>query len=127
MIEITPLYAAILAVIFLPLFAMVAQERANQNRSIGYEPDSLLHLRVRRHGNFIEWVPFVLILMACAEIRGLPHLYLHIGGVLTVLGRLIHPVGLKVLNAWHPLRVAGNTGAMAPMVLYIVTIFYSYL
>ncbi len=127
MLDITPLYAALLALVFLPLFIMVAQERAKQNRSIGYDMGSTLHLRVRRHGNFVEWIPFVLILMACAEIRGLSDMWLHIGGVLTVLGRLIHPVGLKTMNAWHPLRMVGNTGAMAPMILYIITILYSYL
>lgn len=127
MLEITPLYAALLAIIFLPLFVMVSKERSDLDRSIGYDMGTTLHLRVRRHGNFVEWIPFVLILMAGAEIRGMSDLWLHICGVLIVLGRLIHPIGLRVNASAHPLRIVGNTGGMLPMIIFLVSILYSYL
>lgn len=46
--------------------------------------------------------------MILAEGMGAPDLYLHISGVLLVVGRIAHPFGLKPDNAGHPLRYVGN-------------------
>ena len=67
----------------------------------------LLH-RIRQHGNCAEWATLVLILMILAEGMGAPAFYLHISGVLLLIGRIAHPFGLKPGNAGHPLRYVGN-------------------
>lgn len=105
---VTPLYALPLAVIFLILWMRVSSLRASTKISFGDGGNSLLLQRVRQHGNFIEWVPFVLILMILAEGMGAPALYLHISGALLLIGRIAHPFGLKPDNAGHPLRYIGN-------------------
>ena len=106
--ETTPLYALPLALIYLVLFMRVSAVRSATGISFGDGGNAMLLHRVRQHGNFVEWVPFVLILMILAEGMGAPSLYLHISGALLLLGRIAHPFGLKPENAGHVLRYVGN-------------------
>ena len=104
----TPLYALPLALLYLVLFFRVSAVRSATGISFGDGGNAQLLHRVRQHGNFVEWVPFVLILMILAEGMGAPAIYLHISGALLLLGRIAHPFGLKPENAGHPLRYVGN-------------------
>ncbi len=79
-----------------------------------------LLLKIRRHGNFIEWVPFVLLLMILAEAQGAGRLWLQAAGALLLIGRIAHPFGLKIDNPGHPLRYVGNgTNILAVAILFI--------
>lgn len=117
-LTLTSLYALPLAVLALILWFNVSRTRAATHVSIGDGGDVALHQHIRRHGNFIETVPMTLILMALAEVQGVAPLWLHAAGVLLLLGRLVHPFGLRADNAAHPLRIVGNTaGLMALLIL----------
>lgn len=105
----TSLYALPLILIFLILFFRVSARRTDLKASIGDAGDTVLHERIRQHGNFIEWVPFGLILLALAEASGSNSIALHCAGGLLVLGRILHPLGLTAGNPAHPLRIAGNS------------------
>lgn len=109
---ITSLYAIPLAVIFLALWIGVTKTRSALDVSIGDAGNIDLHERIRRHGNFAEWVPMILILMVLAEGQGAGPLWLHAAGVLVVVGRIVHPLGLRADNATHPLRIAGNSACI---------------
>ena len=63
--------------------------------------------RIRRHGNFTENVPFILLLMALAELDGATSLWVHISGILLIVGRLLHAAGLKHDQPTAFGRVAG--------------------
>ena len=104
----TPLYALPLALIYLVLWFRVSSVRSATGISFGDGGNAQLLQRVRQHGNFVDWVPMVLILMILAEGMGAPAIYLHISGGLLLLGRVAHPFGLKPDNAGHPLRYVGN-------------------
>lgn len=108
MFTVTPLYALPLAAIFLILFFRVTTFRSNLKVSIGDGGDPALLLRIRHHANFVEWTGFVLILMILAEGMAAPAIYLHITGGLLLLGRMVHPFGLKIENPNHILRYVGN-------------------
>lgn len=106
---VTPLYALPLALIFLILWFRVSGVRSATRISFGDSGNVELLRRIRQHGNFIEWAPFVLVLMMLAEGMGAPALYLHISGALLLIGRIAHPFGLGAIdNAAHPLRYVGN-------------------
>ncbi|MGB8818172.1 MAG: MAPEG family protein [Rhizobiaceae bacterium] len=107
-LSITTLYALPLIVLFFPLWISVSSVRAKLNCAIGDNGDKNLLLVIRRHGNFIEWAPFVLVLMVLAEAQGAGAMWLHAAGALLLIGRLAHPFGLKIDNAAHPLRYVGN-------------------
>ena len=120
---ITATYAVALVPVWFALWLMVTKLRADRHISIGDGGMPDLHARIRRHGNFIEWVPFVLILMILAEAVGAPAPWLHAAGALLVAGRLAHPFGLKSDNGAHPLRFVGNgTNLLAVLILTIAIV-----
>jgi uncharacterized protein len=61
-----------------------------------------------------------MILMLLAESRGTGALWLHAAGALLTVGRVLHAFGLKADAPSHPLRIAGNSGALlATIILFI--------
>jgi uncharacterized protein len=122
-LSITTLYALPLIAIWFALWMGVTSSRPNFNTSIGDGGNSALLLKIRRHGNFIEWVPFVLVLMILAEAQGVGSTWLHAAGALLLIGRVAHPFGLKIDNAGHPLRYVGNgTNILATAILGVALI-----
>jgi uncharacterized protein len=118
---ITSLYVLPLIPIFMLLFIRVSSRRTEVKASIGDANDTALHERIRHHGNFVEWVPLILILMLLAEANGGNSIALHTAGGFMVLGRVLHPFGLRADNASHPLRLAGNSlNLLAVVILTIV-------
>jgi uncharacterized protein len=119
---VTSLYAIPLAIIFLVLFMQVVFLRSSMSLSIGDGGNKDLHERIRRHGNFVEWVPMVMILLALNEAAGTGTLWLHIAGALLTVGRVLHPIGLKADVSTHPLRVAGNMGGIIATVILTINL-----
>ena len=62
---------------------------------------------VRCFGNFAEYVPLALVLIAVLELNGGSATALHTLGVALVAGRAIHPFGL---DAEKPITVGGVVG-----------------
>ena len=60
-----------------------------------------------------------------AELQGTPRLWLHLAGGLLVLGRVIHPIGLKATAPTHPLRIAGNSTNLLATVILTIAISYA--
>jgi uncharacterized membrane protein YecN with MAPEG domain len=63
--------------------------------------------RQRVHGNFAEYAPLVIVLMALAELQGQPIWTIHLIGVCLVAGRLFHAYGVSQEPEMTKLRVAG--------------------
>ncbi len=109
MFPITTVYAIPLGALALLLATAVILRRAKTGISIGHGEDTLLHERIRRHGNLTENVPLLLVLMALAEAGGTPAIWLHATGIAAVAGRLMHAAGLKAGSPTAPGRVFGAT------------------
>lgn len=118
-LPITTLFALPLIAIWAALWMGVTASRGPLNCSIGDGGNPDLLLKIRRHGNFIEWVPFTLLLMILAEAQGTSPAWLYAAGGLLLLGRIAHPFGLKIDNAGHPLRYLGNV----PNLLAVAILF----
>lgn len=121
-LPVTALYALPLAVIFLGLFMNVTMARSKLSLSIGDGGNVDLHERIRKHGNFVEWVPMVLILMVLAEANGTGALWLHAAGALLTIGRVLHAIGLKADAPLNPLRIAGNSGGMLAVAILVIAL-----
>ncbi len=121
-LKITTLYALPLAVVWFALWLGVSSARSALQCSIGDANDKALLQKIRRHGNFIEWVPFVLVLMILAEAQGVGAIWLHAAGALLLIGRIAHPFGLAIDNAGHPLRYVGNGSNMAAVVILLIAL-----
>ncbi len=124
-VEITTLYAVPLAVLMLILWLGVTRTRAALSISIGDGGDVALHEKIRRHGNFIEWVPFVLLMMLMAELRAVPGPWLHAAGILLLVSRAVHPFGLRADAPRHALRIVGNTGSLVALAICVAGIAIS--
>ena len=122
-LTVTTLYVFPLVLIWFVLWIGVTSARASLNTSIGDGGNLDLLLKIRRHGNFIEWMPLVLILMVLAEAQGTGPIWLHAAGALLVIGRVVHAFGLKKDNAAHPLRYVGNTASLLSVAILLVALF----
>ena len=114
---VTALYAALLAAIGLALMIRVVSMRARTRVSILHGDNMELAQEMRRHGNFVENVPLLLILMAIVEANGGNGALLHSMGVILVIARIAQPVGLRHDRIIHPLRVVGTAGTVLPTVV----------
>ncbi len=72
---------------------------------------------MRRHGNFAENIPMALVLMAIVEANGGGAIFLHVIGVVLVLSRIAHPIGLQHDSINHPLRAVGAGGTILSMIV----------
>ncbi|MCO6184711.1 MAPEG family protein [Rhizobium sp. L1K21] len=119
---ITSLYASIFTLMLIVLSNIVSARRGKTGLSILHGEDMQLAYAIRRHGNFVETVPFALILMLLAESAAMPVLPLHAAGILLVVSRIAHIFGLKADGKMHFLRIAGGVGtqlAMLSLVIYL--------
>jgi len=91
---ITPLYAGILAILFFVLSLRVVALRGH-GASLGDGGNPILLRRIRGHGNFAEYVPFVLLMMAMLELSHYSIYLLHAFGVILVVARLLHAYALS--------------------------------
>jgi hypothetical protein len=121
-LPVTSAYALPLAAIWFALWMGVTAARPAYKASIGDAGSADLLLKIRRHGNFIEWVPFVLLLMVLAEAQGAGALWLHAAGALLLIGRLAHPFGLRIDDPGHPLRYVGNGSNILAVVILVVAL-----
>jgi uncharacterized protein len=106
-LAVTPIYAGLLALIFMFLSVRVIGMRRQARVALGDGGDRALLRRQRVQGNFAEYVPLVLILMALAEIQGVSAWLLHLIGLTLIAGRLIHAAGVSREPEPLRLRVAG--------------------
>jgi uncharacterized membrane protein YecN with MAPEG domain len=107
MLLITSVIAAALTIIFVKLsFAVIVLRRKNQ---IGIGSGGFVDLEraIRAQGNFAEYVPFGIILIACLELNGAPWWLVAIPGITLIIGRLIHAKGINVPPPDFSKRILG--------------------
>lgn len=112
----TPLYAALLAFLFVALSYRVTQLRRSAQVALGDGGDKLLRRAIRVQGNFAEYVPFALLLLAMAELNGLGALWLHTLGAVLLVGRVVHAVGVSQPGEDLRLRVTGMVSTFGVLV-----------
>jgi len=112
MLTTTLLYTALFALFALGLSFKAGSARGRAKVSVLYgEPANMeLAEKVRRHQNFLEYVPMILILMGAIELSGGSATWLHGFGIVLIISRVAHAVGLKHDNMGHPGRIVGAGG-----------------
>jgi len=106
-ILVTPLYAAILALLFVALSIRTIRLRRRLKVAIGAGETSILSRAVRVHGNFIEYTPIALLLMLLMELSLTSGLFVHTLGLLLLTGRMLHAYGVSQVSENYRYRVAG--------------------
>jgi hypothetical protein len=108
-VAVVALYAGILGLVGLVLAALVVVQRGKTRTDLGSGGHPSLERAIRVHGNFIEYVPLILLLMLVCELSGVRLLWLHVMGVALVLGRVFHAWGLWSKSGTSFGRFAGIT------------------
>lgn len=101
--HITLIYGGLLGLLFLLL-----KRRAQFKVMIGEGEAPEMLSAIRAHGNFAEYVPLTLLLMALCELAGVGALWLHLGGALLLVGRILHAIGIQIPKAPNKPRLFGT-------------------
>lgn len=115
-LQITALYAGIFALMAVVLSMMVSAQRRRSDVSILHGDNPKLSEAMRRHGNFIENVPLVLILMGLMEAQGASSFWLHLTGLLLLAVRISHVFGV---HADRTIAVPRFIGAMGTHIITV--------
>lgn len=115
-LPVTSYVAGALALIMVPLSMQVSLRRAAVGKRsgdlaaavFGDAGDERLRNAIRAFGNFIEYAPMVLLLLALAELRGAPQDILAWTGGAFVAARLVHAVAMTR----YPYKPAPRGAAM---------------
>jgi uncharacterized membrane protein YecN with MAPEG domain len=91
---VTPFYAGLLAFWFLVLSVKVVQRR-QAGIVLGDGGDSRMLRLIRGHGNFSEYVPLILLMMALLELGHTSTYILHALGIGLLVARLLHGFALS--------------------------------
>jgi len=103
----TSIIASILTIIFIKLsFAVIGLRRKNKV-GLGSGGHEDLERAIRAQGNFAEYVPFGIILIACLELNGAPWWLVAIPGITLIVGRMIHAKGINVPPPDFSKRILG--------------------
>lgn len=120
MLLITSVIAAALTIIFIKLsFAVIGLRRKNQVGLGGGGIDDL-ERAIRAQGNFAEYVPFGIILIACLELNGAPWWLVTIPGITLIIGRLIHAKGMNIPPPDFSKRVLGMKFTFYTLITLVV-------
>jgi len=107
MLLVTALIASVLTVIFIKLsFAVIGLRRKNKV-GLGSGGHDDLERAIRAQGNFAEYVPFGILLIACLELNGAPWWLVALTGASLIVGRLIHAAGINVPPPDFSKRILG--------------------
>ena len=120
MLLITSIIASVLTIIFIKLsFAVIGLRRKNKV-GLGSGGHEDLERAIRAQGNFAEYVPFGMILLACLELNGAPWWLVAILGAALIIGRLLHAKGINVPPPDFSMRVLGMKFTFKTLIALII-------
>ncbi len=114
-LPITLVMAAASGLISIWLAIRVTQVRSKANVWLGDGGSEPVVARTRAHTNFVEYAPFVLLLIALIELARGASLWLWLIGVAFILARLCHGLGM---DSTAP-RILRRIGAMTTLAVLL--------
>ena len=120
MLFITSIIASALTIIFVRLSFAVIRLRRKNKIGLGSGGHEELERAIRAQGNFAEYVPFGLMLIACLEINGAPWWLVAVPGMTLTAGRLIHARGINMPPPDFSQRVLGMKFTFNTLIALVV-------
>jgi hypothetical protein len=108
-IQISPFYAAILALIFIALSVRTLLLRRKLQIAIGDGGDQRMLRAMRVHANCAEYAPISIVLIALFEALGGFGLLVHVFSICLLAGRISHLYGISQETENFQFRVLGMT------------------
>lgn len=111
MLHITALYAGLLGLLSIVLAVQTGQVRGKSGITLGDGGNEELVLAMRRHANFVEYVPLALILIGLLEMNGVSGTAVHALGAILFVSRVSHAYGFRSENPTSIFRSIGAVGS----------------
>lgn len=118
---ITPLYAALLVLVFIALTVQVIRFRQRYQVALGDGGHAELGRAIRVHANFVEYVPLALLLLFFAEYQGLSGWLVHLLGAALLLGRVLHAYGVSKVRENLRFRISGMALTFSMLLVAVVS------
>ena len=131
----TSFYAAFCALFYILLSMNVIRTRRRTFVALLDGQNIDLSRAIRAHGNFSEFAPIFLILLFISEFNGLSPFFIHIIGIIFVIGRLLHAYSLTKaeeyneegkLNRFPRFRFIGMIMTFTAIILTATILFLQY-
>ncbi|KAB1069877.1 glutathione S-transferase [Methylobacterium planeticum] len=90
----TAFYTGLFAMLYVGLSAWVVATRVNSDVLHGDGGNETLEKRIRAQGNFGEYVPFAVLLIALLEAGGSGHTLVQSLLIVLLVARILHPFGM---------------------------------
>lgn len=120
-VVISGLYISLTAILMVALAMRVVKLRRKHKIGLGSADNKELQLATRVHANLIENAPIAMAMLLVAELNGLSSIYLHLLGMVWIIGRILHAVGLtRGRGGYHLGRFWG--GLLTWLVMLILAI-----
>ena len=116
----TSVIASVLTIIFVRLSFAVIRLRRKNKVGLGNGGHEELERAIRAQGNFAEYVPFGIMLIACLEINGAPWWLVAVPGITLIAGRLIHARGINMPPPDFSQRVLGMKFTFNTLIALVV-------
>jgi len=120
-----PIYAALIALLFLILSARVIVARGRTNVAIGDGDDLQLRRLIRAQGNCAEYAPFGLLLIAFVEMQGQPGWLVHLLGLMLLVGRVGHGYNISRMSEAMVVRIIGTALTLSAIGIAALTLLGS--
>jgi uncharacterized protein len=120
--QMTPLFAALLAIMFVVLSVRVVRLRRRLKVSLGDGGERELLRAIRVHSNFAEYVPMGLVLLYLVEQQRMSSFLVFGLGAMLLLGRLAHAYGLSQEKINFRFRVGGMALTFGMLALAALTL-----
>jgi uncharacterized membrane protein YecN with MAPEG domain len=88
--------------------------------SLGNGGNEDLERAIRAQGNFAEYVPFGLILIACLELNGAPWWLVCVPAITLIIGRVIHAQGITEPPPYTRKRVLGMVFTFNTLIALVI-------
>ena len=126
LLTVTPIYIAVLGLVFIVVTLRAGLYRVKMKIDIGAGDDPEMLRRMRAQANFVETVPIALILLITMELLGASNTWLHALGLVLVVGRIAHYLGLAKLG---PLafRVVGMIATLVTILVSSIWVLFNML
>ena len=119
------LYAGLLGLLLIALSTQVVLARRRYRVRLGAGTEEGMQQAVRVQANFVEYVPFAVLLLVLAELTGLPGPAVHGAGLLLVASRILHAVGLSRSPGVSFGRFYGTAGTWLTIIALSVWLLYA--
>ncbi len=121
---VVPAYAAIFGIMLVVLSVRVADMRRITRTALGTGDNKMLERRIRVQGNFAEYVPLTLLLLAFAEMQGWWRPLLHILCVALLIARIGHAYGVG--QEREDIRIRASATATTASIIIITALLLLY-